>query len=85
MPKSDVGIWIKSTPLKYVEATNPVKSPITPPPNAIIKSLLVKLKSKSASYTVGNVLKFLVFSPGSKDNNLTSKSLFFNEDTTLSP
>ena len=43
--KRVVGICIKSTPLKKVSAANPAKSPITPPPNAIIVSCLSKFFS----------------------------------------
>ena len=33
-----VGIWITLIPLIYVAATNPARSPTTPPPRAIITS-----------------------------------------------
>ncbi len=36
-----VGICKKSMPRIYVEATKPARSPITPPPRAMIPSLLV--------------------------------------------
>lgn len=44
-----VGHCINGTPLKYVEATKPPRSPITPPPKVKIKSLLVNLKFNSSS------------------------------------
>ena len=36
-------------------------------------------------YTIGNVLKFLVSSPGFNDNNLTSNSLSFNASVIFPP
>lgn len=33
----DVGTWMKGTPRMYVAATNPTRSPTTPPPSAIIQ------------------------------------------------
>lgn len=32
---------MKSIPLRYVQATKPTKSPITPPPKAMITSFLL--------------------------------------------
>ena len=57
------GIWTNLTPRKKVAATNPAKSPITPPPKAMIKSVLVNLKSNKALYNYGKISKRLDCSP----------------------
>ena len=38
-----VGMWIRFTPLKKVSEANPTRSPITPPPKAIIVRSLLSL------------------------------------------
>ena len=58
-----VGIWTKSIPLRSIEAANPAKSPMTPPPKAMIKLLLSILNDKDSSKTFSNWEKFFVLSP----------------------
>ena len=41
-------------PLRSIEAANPAKSPMTPPPKAIIKLLLSMLNDKDSSKTFSN-------------------------------
>jgi hypothetical protein len=69
IPTNVVGICIKSIPLLNVEATNPVKSPITPPPNTL--TLLASL-SFFASFLY--CLNDLLFSPAGITTTLLSSN-----------
>ncbi len=61
-----VGIFMKLTPLCIIAATKPAKSPMTPPPNAIIVSDLSNFSDKRSSITLDAILRSLFFSPGGK-------------------
>ena len=54
---------MKSIPLKYVAAQNPVISPIIPPPKAIMASDLSNFRSANFSKIFEYVEKDLDFSP----------------------
>ena len=61
---SVVGTCTKRIPLIYVAATNPIMSPMTPPPRAMMTVSLVHPCDNSQSSTAPFVDRDLEFSPG---------------------
>lgn len=59
-----VGTCTNLTPLMNVAATNPTKSPTTPPPNAIMTVSLVHLFSRSQSSMLALTCRDFDCSPG---------------------
>ena len=71
--RSVVGIWIKSIPLRKQAAANPVISPTTPPPSAMMKSLRVMFCSQRKSKISLSVLMHFDCSPCGKTKASHSK------------
>ena len=55
-----MGTCIKSIPLKSIDAAKPAISPITPPPNAIIRLLLSISNDRDFSSIYSKLEKFLI-------------------------
>jgi hypothetical protein len=64
MASNVVGTCTNLMPLIYVAATNPIMSPITPPPSAIITVSRVHPCDSSQSSTTPLVFRDFEFSPG---------------------
>lgn len=64
MANNVVGTWTNLIPLMYVAATNPIISPITPPPSARMTVSRVHPCDRSQSSTTPLVDRDLEFSPG---------------------
>ena len=70
--KRVVGTCTKSIPLIYEEATYPAKSPITPPPIAIISDFLVRPAFIACSSIFWKVSRHLDSSPAGTIYSLTN-------------
>ena len=85
MARSVVGIWIKPSPRRYVDAAKPVRSPTTPPPSATSASVRVSCCVASASRSRRYVAALLELSPCGKTNEQTRKPAASRLRCTVSP
>ena len=78
-----VGICINSTPLKIELATYPAKSPITPPPKAIMQSFLSIFCLSNSFKIYSKVFIFLYFSPSFMIITFSRENLYINSGYNL--